>query len=72
MRLFLALLVIVYLIGVGVTLAPTIRSKWSTATASDLAASVVQELPVALAWPATVYRSITGAPPTSPATDQPK
>jgi hypothetical protein len=72
MRLFLALLVIIYLVGVGVTLAPTIRAKWSNSTASDLAASAVQELPVALAWPATVYRSITGAAQPSPSTNQPK
>ncbi len=72
MRLFIAVVVIVYLVGVGVALAPTIRAKWSTATASDLTANVVQELPDALAWPARVYRSIRGEPPASPASDQPK
>jgi len=50
--------VIVYLIGVGVALAPTIRAKWNTATASDLAAGVAQELPKAAAWPARAYHSI--------------
>lgn len=58
MRLFIALVVIIYLVGVGVALAPTVRSKWSTATASDLAASVAQELPNAVAWPVRAYRSI--------------
>jgi hypothetical protein len=60
MRAFIALVVIVYLIGVGVALAPTIQGKWSTATASELTASVGQALPNAFAWPMTVYRNITG------------
>lgn len=72
MRLFIAILVIIYLVGVGVALAPTISAKWNTATASDLTASVVKELPDALAWPARVYRSIRGEPPASPASEQPK
>ena len=58
MRLFIALVLIIYLVGVGVALAPTIRANWSTATASDLAASVAQDLPRAVAWPARAYRSI--------------
>lgn len=60
MRLLIALIVIAYLVGVGVVLSPTIKEKWSTAPASDLAASIVQELPGALAWPAAVYRNLTG------------
>ena len=58
MRVFVALVVIVYLVGVGVALAPTVRSKWNNATASDLASSVAQNLPYAVAWPARVYRSL--------------
>ena len=52
MRLLLALIIIIYLVGVGVVLAPTIQAKWNVAPASDLAASVWDELPAALAWPA--------------------
>jgi hypothetical protein len=59
MRALIALIVIVYLVGVGVVLSPTIRAKWDSAPASDLAASVGQDLPYALAWPARVYRSMT-------------
>jgi hypothetical protein len=59
MRLVIALLVIVYLVGVGVSLSPTIRAKWSNASASDLAASVAQDLPNAAAWPARAYRSLS-------------
>jgi hypothetical protein len=59
MRLLVALFVIVYLVGVGVSLSPTIRSKWSSATASDLAASIGQDLPNAVAWPARAYRSFS-------------
>ena len=59
MRALIALMVIVYLVGVGVALSPTIRAKWNNAPASDLAASVGQDLPYALTWPARVYRSMT-------------
>jgi hypothetical protein len=58
MRLLIALLVIIYLVGIGVVLAPTIQGNWSTTSASQLVGSVATELPRALSWPATVYRSI--------------
>jgi len=60
MRGIIALIVIVYLVGVGVVLAPTIQAKWNSGSASDLATSVGQALPIALGWPAGVYRSMTG------------
>jgi hypothetical protein len=59
MRALIALIVIIYLVGVGVALSPTIQAKWSSASASDLATSVAQELPNAVAWPARAYHSIT-------------
>ena len=59
MRMLIALIVVVYLIGVGVALSPTIQAKWSSASASDLATSVGQALPNAVAWPARAYRSMT-------------
>jgi hypothetical protein len=51
--------VIIYLVGVGVALSPTIGTKWNGASVSDLAASVAQALPDAAAWPARAYRSMT-------------
>jgi hypothetical protein len=60
MRLLIALIVIVYLIGVGVVLAPTVEGKWNTATAAELTSSVGQALPHAFAWPVAAYRNITG------------
>jgi hypothetical protein len=60
MRLIIALIVILYLVGIGVVLAPTIQAKWSTAPASELSASVWEELPNALAWPVRAYHSVTG------------
>jgi hypothetical protein len=60
MRLFIGLIVIVYLVGVGVVLAPTISGKWNSATASELTASVAQALPDALAWPVRAYHSVAG------------
>ncbi len=59
MRMLIALVVIVYLVGVGVALSPTIQAKWNTASASDLAASVTQALPNAVAWPARAFHSIS-------------
>lgn len=60
MRLVIALLVIVYLVGVGVYLSPTFRDKWSSAPASELFASVGEALPAALAWPVRVYHDLSG------------
>jgi len=62
MRAFIALVVIVYLVGVGVMLSPTISTKWSTGTASDLFGSVWLELPRALAWPVTIYHRMMDTP----------
>ena len=59
MRVLIALIVIIYLVGVGVALSPTIQAKWGGASASDLATSVTQALPNALAWPARVFHSKT-------------
>jgi len=59
MLLLIALLVIIYFVGVGVALAPTIKDKWNSASASELATSVAQALPNGLAWPARAYRSMT-------------
>ena len=60
MRMLLSLIVIIYLIGVGVVLSPTIQSKWTSTSASDLATSVSQSLPGALAWPARAFHSVVG------------
>jgi hypothetical protein len=68
-RLFIVCILVIYLVGVGVALATAIGSKWSNATASDLAASVLQELPNALAWPLMAHRSLrdqTAGPPQTP------
>ena len=66
MRALIALIVIVYLVGVGVALSPTIRAKWDNAPASDLAASVGQDLPYALTWPARIFHSMTNHELTAP------
>ena len=54
----IALIVIIYLVGVGVALSPTIQARWNSASASDLATSVGQALPNAVAWPARAFHSI--------------
>jgi hypothetical protein len=61
MRLVLALIVIVYLVGVGVVLSPVVRSTWDSAPASALAESVAQALPDALAWPVRAAHAVTGS-----------
>jgi hypothetical protein len=61
MRLLLALIVIVYLVGVGVVLAPTVESGWNSEIASAFVASVANALPDALAWPARLARAYAGS-----------
>jgi hypothetical protein len=61
MRSALAVLVIVYLVGVGVELAPTFSSA-SSSSVSVLFASVMRELPNALEWPARVYHRFKDEP----------
>ena len=51
----LTLLVIVYLVGIGVVLAPTVKGEWNAGTASEFSQSILQQLPVAAAWPVTLY-----------------
>jgi hypothetical protein len=58
MRALIALMVIVYIVGVGVVLSPTIQAKWNGASASDFVTSVAQALPSAAAWPVRAYHSI--------------
>lgn len=59
MRLAIALIVIVYIVGVGVVVSPTIQAKWSGAPASNFATSVADALPNAVAWPLRAFQSIT-------------
>lgn len=59
MRGVISLIVIVYLVGVAVVLSPTVQAEWNSGTASNLAASIGQALPNALAWPAGIYHSMT-------------
>jgi hypothetical protein len=61
MRLLLALIVIIYLVGVGVVLSPIIRSTWNSEPASVLADHVVQALPEALAWPVRAAHAFAGS-----------
>jgi hypothetical protein len=48
-RLIIGILVVIYLIGVGVELAPTVKANWNNDTTSQFFASVVAETPRALA-----------------------
>src|SRR5579871_3560702 len=61
MRLVLAFIIIVYLVGVGIVLSPVVRSTWNSEPASALAESVAQALPDALAWPVRAAHSVTGS-----------
>lgn len=64
MRLLISLLVIAYLIGVGVALAPAIKGSWSTVSMAQLAQDISEGLPKALSWPLTAYRNMTSKPET--------
>jgi len=57
----LALIVILYLVGVGVVLSPTVRSTWDSEPASVLADRIVQALPDALAWPVRAAHALSGS-----------
>ncbi|WP_413991535.1 hypothetical protein ACMDCR_05410 [Labrys okinawensis] len=59
MRGIITLLIIVYLVGVGVELAPVVQAQWNSGTAADFASSVAHALPDAMAWPVKVYRNLT-------------
>lgn len=61
MRTFVALLVIIYLGGVGVMLGPTFSAGWNTGTPAELFGNVIAELPRAMLWPAVLYHSIMGS-----------
>jgi hypothetical protein len=61
MRLLLALIVIIYLVGVGVVLSPVIRATWNTEPASVVAGDIGQALPDALAWPVRAAHAVTGS-----------
>ena len=61
MRLVISVLLIVYLVGVGVVLAPVVESGWASETASVFAGSVGQALPDALAWPVRLARARAGS-----------
>lgn len=59
MRGIIALLIVVYLVGVGVELAPVVQAQWNSGTAADFASSVAHALPDAMSWPVKVYRNLT-------------
>ena len=48
MRMLISLVVIVYLVGVGVVLSPTIQSKWNSGTAAELSSPGPPEPTIAL------------------------
>jgi len=60
MRLVLALIVIIYLVGVGVALSPVVQSAWNSETASAFADTIGRALPDALAWPVKLARANAG------------
>jgi hypothetical protein len=57
MRGLARLLAIIYLVGIGVALAPTVRANWQSST-SVLYTNVVRDLPAAFAWPVTAVRAL--------------
>ena len=59
--LLIALIIILYLVGVGVVLSPIIRSTWNTEPASVLTDHIGQALPEALAWPVRAVHAVTGS-----------
>jgi hypothetical protein len=58
MRLVLTLLLMVYLVGVGVVLAPIVSTRWNSEPVSTFTESVAQALPNALIWPVRFVQDI--------------
>jgi hypothetical protein len=54
----LAVIVFIYLFGVGVILSPALQSKDRIALASDLSARMGRELPYALVWPVRLVHEL--------------
>jgi hypothetical protein len=71
MRTIFAVLIIIYLIGVGVVLAPTISGKWNNGTPAELSASVLEVLPLAFSWPVTAYHHLIDDEPSATPTPEP-
>jgi hypothetical protein len=61
MRPLIALILIVYLVGVGVVLSPVVSTAWNNGTASTFANNLAEALPDALAWPVHLARASAGA-----------
>lgn len=59
LRALVAVIIMVYLVGVGIALAPAVRTNWDNVPAAELASIVSQSLPAALAWPARAYGSMS-------------
>jgi len=59
MRALIGLLLVVYLVGVGVVLAPALQADWGAVPAAAFAPSLAKNLPQALAWPEAAYRKLT-------------
>jgi hypothetical protein len=60
MRVLIALLVMVYLVGVGVVLAPVVEGGWNSETASAFMTTLAQALPDALTWPVRLVHARAG------------
>ena len=60
MRLLIALILIIYLVGVGVVLAPAVQSAWNSERLG-FRDQLAQALPDALAWPVRLARANAGA-----------
>ncbi|MDQ0470522.1 hypothetical protein [Labrys wisconsinensis] len=54
----LLLVVVVYIIGICVQLAPVVRASWDTVPASQLTADVLAHLPEASSWPVRVFDNL--------------
>jgi hypothetical protein len=57
MRSLASMLAIVYLVGIGLAIVPTVQSNWHNST-PVLYTNVVRALPEAFAWPVTAIRAL--------------
>jgi hypothetical protein len=61
MRLLIAIIIVIYLVGVGVVLSPVVSENWNSETAAAFVDSVGQALPGAFAWPVRLAHATFGS-----------
>ena len=58
MRKLLILIALIYVAGICVELAPTVRARWNSVPVLGVAAILISQVPQAAAWPIRVFHNM--------------